>query len=70
MTNNGLFRPFALVRGRAVATWGLNGGILTVRPLEAIRSGDVAALQNDALDVLRYLGLQPRPCVIGPANHP
>ena len=30
---NGLFRPFALVDGRAVATWGLAGGKVTIEHL-------------------------------------
>ena len=36
VTTNGLFRPVALVSGRAVATWGLANGVVTIRPLEAI----------------------------------
>ena len=42
VTTNGLFRPFALVRGRAVATWGLANGRVTVRPLEPIAGEDLA----------------------------
>ena len=57
MTTNGIFRPFALVDGRAVATWGLAGGVVTLRPLERIRPADLTALRRDAHDVLRYLGL-------------
>lgn len=34
VTDNGIFRPFAMVRGRAVATWGLAAGRVTVTPLE------------------------------------
>ncbi len=60
----GLFRPFALVDGRAVATWGLDAGQLTIRPLERIGRADLAALRADALDVLRYLGLAPVPAVV------
>ena len=57
VTTNGLFRPFALVEGRAVATWGLAGGVVTLRPLEPLRPGVLSALRRDAHDVLRYLGL-------------
>ena len=45
VTTNGLFRPFALVRGRAVATWGLANGRVTVRPLEPIADEDLAELR-------------------------
>jgi hypothetical protein len=61
VTSNGLFRPFALVGGRAVATWGLAGGRVTIRPLERIDPADLGALEADALDVLGFLGLPPRP---------
>jgi hypothetical protein len=57
VTSNGLFRPFALVDGRAVATWGLADGTVTIRPLERIGRPALAALHDDARDVLRYLGL-------------
>jgi hypothetical protein len=65
VTTNGLFRPTALVDGRVVATWGLTAGTVTIRPLEPIGEGTRAALQNDALDVLRFLGLRPRPAGFG-----
>lgn len=57
VTNNGLFRPFALVDGRAAATWGLDGGRLTIRLLQAVKPAQLRALQKDAADVLRFLGL-------------
>jgi hypothetical protein len=57
VTTNGLFRPFALVDGRAVATWGLSGGLLTIRPLERIGRADLKALADDAAVVLQFLGL-------------
>jgi hypothetical protein len=57
VTTNGIFRPFALVGGRTVATWGLSGGVVTLRPLEPIRPADLPVLRRDAHDVLRYLGL-------------
>ncbi len=61
VTTNGLFRPFALVRGRAVAIWGLASGRVTVRPLEPIAHEDLAELRADADRVLAYLGLPPPP---------
>ncbi len=64
VTTNGLFRAFALVRGRAVATWTLNSGQLTVRPLERIPGADLRALEADAQDVLRFLDLPAKRWVI------
>jgi hypothetical protein len=57
VTNNGLFRPTALVAGRSVATWGLDAGTITIRPFEPISKSVRRALEKDAADVLRYLGL-------------
>ena len=57
VTTNGLFRPFALAGGRAVATWGLPRGRVTVTPLgEGDLAPDVAgALDRDAREVERFL---------------
>lgn len=55
VTVNGLFRPFALVRGRAVATWGLRDGRVTVAPFEPLATDDAAALDVEAADVVRFL---------------
>ena len=60
VTVNGLFRPFALVRGRAVATWSMASGDIVVDPLEAMTPEDIAALELDAQDVARYLGVGAR----------
>ena len=49
VTSNGLFRPFALVEGRAVATWGLARGQVTIRPLERIDRAHLRALETDAV---------------------
>jgi hypothetical protein len=56
VTNNGLFRPFALVGGRAVATWSLAAGKVTIEPLSKISKEDAAALGRDAGAVLEFLG--------------
>ncbi|MCU1452834.1 MAG: hypothetical protein JWN46_980 [Acidimicrobiales bacterium] len=64
VTDNGLFRPFALVDGRAVATWGLAGSTLTVRMLEHIGESALAALRADAHDVLAFLGLPDREPIV------
>lgn len=56
VTNNGLFRPFALVQGRAVATWKLAGGKVTVEHLGKVSKKDAAALETDARRVLEFFG--------------
>lgn len=56
VTVNGLFRPFALVGGRAVATWRLRGGELELAPFASLRAADEAALAREAEDVRRFLG--------------
>jgi hypothetical protein len=53
VTSNGLFRAFALVDGRAVATWSLTGGI---EPLEELDPATVATLDAELVDVRRFLG--------------
>jgi uncharacterized protein YcaQ len=55
VTTNGIFRPFALVEGRAVARWGLAGGKVTIEHLSKVRKKDAAALENEAQRVLEYL---------------
>lgn len=55
VTNNGLFRPFAMVDGRAVATWKLNRGKVTIEPLERIAKRATAALEADAVAVERFM---------------
>jgi hypothetical protein len=57
VTVNGLFRPFALVRGRAVASWRLIKREVVLEPFARLATEDRAALEGDARDVLRYLGL-------------
>lgn len=67
VTTNGLFRPFAFVQGRPVATWGLAGGTITIRPLEPIDPATIEALRADGADVLRFLGLAPAPVIVASA---
>jgi hypothetical protein len=55
VTINGLFRPFALVRGRAAGTWSMSAGEVTVHPFGRLTRTVDAALQADARDVVRYL---------------
>ena len=55
VTVNGLFRPFALVDGRAVATWSLPRGRVTIATFGRLAGADAAALEADAGDVERFL---------------
>ena len=61
VTTNGLFRPIALVDGKAVAIWALAAGVLTITPLEPLSAATRRALERDATDVLRFLSLPSRP---------
>lgn len=56
VTVNGLFRPFALVRGRAAGIWRLAGGTVTLEPFGRLSQADARALDDDAADVVRFLG--------------
>lgn len=56
VTDNGLFRPFAMVAGRAVATWTLRGKDITLVPFGRLSTAHRAALDVDAADVVRFLG--------------
>ncbi len=57
VTVNGVFRPFALVRGRAAALWKLDGGKVAIEPFARLTKQDAAALDADAQDVVRFLGV-------------
>lgn len=61
VTVNGIFRPFALVRGRAAGTWSLRDGRVALEPFGPLEPGDSAALNADAADVLRFLSAGPLP---------
>jgi Winged helix DNA-binding domain len=55
VTLNGIFRPFAMVKGRAVGTWRLNRGKVTIEPLGKVSKAATAALAADAADVERFI---------------
>jgi Winged helix DNA-binding domain len=61
VTVNGLFRPFALVGGRAAARWSIEADRLALEPFAPLSPAEVAALELDAQDVRRFLGLAPPP---------
>jgi Winged helix DNA-binding domain len=52
----GIFRAFALVRGRAAATWTLRGGEVALEPLRPLSRASATALSKEAADVVRFLG--------------
>jgi hypothetical protein len=58
VTVNGLFRPFALADGRAVATWTITGGQVQIAPFAELDTPTQAALDADAADVTRFLSGQ------------
>ena len=51
LVSGGLFRPFALVDGRAVATWRLDGGRVVLEPFAAF---DTSVLDAEVRDVERF----------------
>lgn len=56
VTRNGLFRPFAMVGGRAAAGWSLTGGTVEITPFRQLRRTEQVALERDGRDVVRFLG--------------
>ena len=70
VTVNGIFKASALVGGHAVGTWTLPGGRATLSPLEPVDDEALTALDEDARDVHRYLGLPDRPLAVTSAVPP
>jgi winged helix DNA-binding protein len=56
VTVNGIFRPFAMAKGRAVGTWSMPKGEVELEALGRVSKADRAALERDAEDVKRFLG--------------
>jgi hypothetical protein len=54
--SGGVFRPFALVRGRAAATWTLRGAEVALEPLRPFSRAETTALRGEAAEVVRFLG--------------
>jgi hypothetical protein len=57
VVRGGLFRSFALVDGRAAGTWGVTGEQVSLTLLEPVSAAHRQALEADAEDVRRFLGL-------------
>lgn len=55
VTRNGIFHPFAMAHGKAIAKWGFSAGEVKLQPLQSLPAKTVAALKADAADVARFL---------------
>ena len=55
VTTNGIFRPFALVDGRAVATWRLAKYAVELEPFAPLDALAEVALRTDGDAVVRFL---------------
>jgi hypothetical protein len=55
VTNNGIFRPFALVKARAVSTWRLPQGKVQIEHLENVTKKAAGQLEADAAAVEAFL---------------
>jgi hypothetical protein len=55
VTTNGIFRPFALVRGRSVATWRFRAGKVEIEHLEDVPARTAAKLEEEAGAVEEFL---------------
>jgi hypothetical protein len=58
LVSGGMFRPFALVEGRAAGTWSLRGGRVAIEPFRRLSAAVRAALDAEAADITRFLGLE------------
>lgn len=57
VTTNGIFKPIALVGGRAVATWRMPGGEVVLEPFsKRLPAGAAQGIKAEARDVVRFLG--------------
>jgi hypothetical protein len=56
VVTGGLFRGFAMVAGRGVATWRLQVSRVQIEPFAALSAADARALNDDGVAVSRFLG--------------
>jgi hypothetical protein len=59
VVSGGMFRSFALIKGRAGGGWRFSGKRVEIEPFPGLAAGDAAALERDAAEVQRFLGLSP-----------
>lgn len=55
VVSGGVFRPFALVRGVAAATWTLSAGRVRTEPFAPLADHETTALESEAREVERFL---------------
>jgi len=55
VVTGGIFRPFAMAKGRAVAGWKLVNGKVSTEPFGEVSQQTSAALRKEAADVERFL---------------
>jgi Winged helix DNA-binding domain len=55
VVSGGVFRNFALVGGRGVAVWRLQGSAVEIEPFAELGAGDAAALARDGEAIKRFL---------------
>lgn len=70
VTSNGLFRPFALIEGKAAATWTLPGGRVDLEPFRRFTANERETLEGEARDVRRFLGVEAGPVARTPPGRP
>ena len=54
VVSGGIFRPIALVEGRAAGTWTFQGGRVELQPFGRMSRDHASALDADAADVIRF----------------
>jgi len=55
VVSGGVFRPFALVRGRAAGIWTISSERVALEPFRRVTPTDRAKLESEARDVTRFL---------------
>lgn len=58
VVSGGLFRPFVMVDGHAAGTWTIRGSGVTLNPFRSLDPDHTAPLDEDVIDVVRFLGLE------------
>ena len=58
VTTNGIFRPFAMVDGVAVGSWGLPKGRVVLQPFRPLSRAVSTALAAEAADIEQFLTSQ------------
>jgi hypothetical protein len=70
VTSNGMFRPFALIEGRAAATWRLPGGEVTLEPFRELTPDERDELDRESRDVRRFLAVEAGSVAQTPPSRP